>query len=119
MGSTLGQTSDIQKTLPKSIALRKLKACIGDFEYLSVRYAAVEGRAELILSAEAKTSEAKKRVRKRESEKKERAGTTDAVGQDEIEAESIERRSPVIIGNINLRTGRCAKGAGLVVPVRS
>lgn len=119
VSNILGQTSDIQKTLPKPVALRKLRACIGDFEHLSVRYAAIHGRAELVLSAEARTTEAKKRVREREIEKGEKVGTPDAVGQDEIEAESTERRSPVIIGNINLRTGRCAKGAGLVVPVRS
>jgi hypothetical protein len=46
-------------------------------------------------------------------------GSTDVVSQDEIESEGTEKRAPVIIGNINLRTGRCAKGAGLVVPVRS
>ena len=119
VSNILGQTSDIQKTLPKPLALRKLRACIGDFEHLSVRYAAIQGRAELILSAEARTTEAKKRVRERETEKREEVGTTDAVSQDEIESEDTKKRRPVIIGNINLRTGRCAKGAGLVVPVRS
>jgi hypothetical protein len=119
VGSTLGQTSDIQKTLPKPVALRKLRACIGDFEHLSVRYAAIQGRAELVLSAEARTTETKKRVRERKSEKKETPGASGTVSQDKIEAEGNEKRPPVLIGNINLRTGRCAKGAGLVVPVRS
>jgi hypothetical protein len=119
VSNVLGQTSDIQKTVPKPVALRKLRSCIGDFENLSIRYAAIQGRAELVLTAEARTTEAKKRLSKRESEKREKVGTTDAVSQDEIETDEIEKRPPVIIGNINLRTGRCAKGAGLVVPVRS
>jgi len=63
-----------------------------------VQYAAIDGRAELILSAEAKTpgtTDAKKRDREREREEREKRARTDSVSQDEIESESTEKRPPV------------------------
>lgn len=122
VANSLGQTFEIRKTLPKPAALKKLRACIGDFAHPSVQYAAINGRAELILSAEAKThepSDAKEVARARDRDERKSRPKTDSVAQDEIESESTEKKPPVIIGNINLRTGRCTKGAGLVVPPRS
>jgi hypothetical protein len=122
VAKTLGQTSEITRTLTRARALRVLKSCIGPFEEPSLSYGPVDGRAELLLIASARTppqnkkSESEKeREREREARDKRRA---DAAGTDVLENEEKERhgRSPIVLGAVNLRTGKCTKGAALTTP---
>jgi len=118
----LGQTSEIQRTVARVRALRIMKSCIGPFENPSVTYGPVDGRAELLLVASARTpgektkSESEKeREREREERDKRRAA---AAGTDVIESEEEERESsrPILLGAVNLQTGVCTKGAALSSP---
>jgi hypothetical protein len=119
VASSLGKTSEITHTLSRNNALRRLRACIGAFEEQSVQYGAVDGRAELFFSAAAKQIDrrsAKEREREREKEERERKKAIVATG-DLIESEEEEKGlAPIVIGNINLVTGKCTKGAGRVAP---
>ena len=123
VSNSLGTTFEIQRTLTRASALRRLRSCIGAFENPSVEYGAVAGRAELFISAEAKQSERRtaaelrrERERERENEERDRKKAATATG-DLIETEDDERdRPPVVFGSINLVTGKCTKGTGQIAP---
>jgi len=118
---TLGQTSEIQKTLSRARANKIMKTCIGAFEHPNVQYGPVEGRAELFLIAQARTTahrESKserelERERERNEREKQKAGPTST---DTIESEEEEGLPKVVLGSVNLQTGKCTRGAGLIAP---
>lgn len=120
----LGQTSEIQRTVTRTRALRLMRSCIGPFESPSVTYGPVDGRAELLLMASSrkppekvKSEREKEREREREERDKRRAATagTDVIGSEEEEGEEREVR-PILLGAINLTTGKCTKGAAVSSP---
>lgn len=122
VAKALGQTSEIGRTVTRARALRILKSCIGAFENPSVTYGPVDGRAELLLVAtgrtppdEKKSASEKEREREREERDKRRA---DAAGTDYIGSEEEEGKPkpPIILGFVNLQTGKCTKGATLSSP---
>jgi hypothetical protein len=117
---TLGQTSEISRTLTRSRALKIMKSCIGNFDNPVVEYGPVDGRAELLLVANARTRVESKseREEEREREQKERdKQKAVAAGTDVIKTEEDEgKEPPVIFGFVNLRTGKCTKGAALTSP---
>jgi hypothetical protein len=121
----LGRTTDIVKTISNSQALKRMRACIGVFAEPSVQFGSVEGVAELLMVAQKKETlsrrereererrEAREREREREKEKASNKNTR----ADEIENEGEEGEGePVLIGYINLRTGKCTKGKGVMTP---
>lgn len=118
----LGQTSEIHRTVTRARALRIMKSCIGPFDTPSVTYGPVEGRAELLLVAAArvpgeknKSEREKKREREREERDKRKAS---AAGTDYIESEEedAEGGTPITLGAVNLRTGKCTRGAAISSP---
>lgn len=116
----LGQTSEINRTLTRSRALRIMRSCIGAFENPTVEYGPVDGRAELLMIAyqrargERKSEREKEREREREERDKQKA---DAAGIDLIESEEGDKPKPtLVLGAVNLRTGKCTKGEGLTSP---
>lgn len=122
VGKALGQTSEIRRTVTRARALKILKACIGPFETPSVTYGPVDGRAELLLVAsarvpaeKAKSAREKEREREREARDKRKAQATgiDALEKEEEEGEG---GAPITLGAVNLRTGKCTKGAALSSP---
>lgn len=122
VSKALGQTSEIQRTLTRARALRIMKTCIGPFENPSVTYGPVDGRAELLLIASArtkgeKTKSASEKEREREREERDKQRAT-AAGTDVIESEEEEEfeTHPILLGAVNLRTGKCTKGAALSSP---
>lgn len=117
---SLGKTSEIQRTISRTQALRLMKSCIGNFENPAVEYGPVNGRAELLLVAHAKnrveSKSEREREREREREEREKRKAT-AAGTDAIESEEDEREiKPLLLGAINLQTGKCTKGAGMIAP---
>ncbi|HET6976887.1 MAG TPA: hypothetical protein VFI24_11220 [Pyrinomonadaceae bacterium] len=120
IAKSLGQTSEIQTTISRVRAMRLMKSCIGNFENPAVEYGPVDGRAELLLTAHArKRVETKsEREREREREREERAKRkATAAGTDVVESEEDEGESkPLLFGAINLQTGKCTKGAGVIAP---
>lgn len=117
----LGQTSEIRRTVTRTRALRIMKSCIGPFDTPSVTYGPVDGHAELLLVAAARTTEKNKstREKEREREREERdkrkavAAGTDFI---ESEEEDAEGGAPITLGAVNLRTGKCTKGAAVSSP---
>lgn len=117
----LGQTSEIRRTVTRARALKIMKSCIGPFDTPSVTYGPVDGRAELLLVAAARTTgdkikseREKEREREREERDKRKAA---AAGTDVIESEEEEREQfPITLGAVNLRTGKCTKGAAVSSP---
>ncbi len=119
---TLGQTTEIQRTISRARALRLMKTCIGNFDNPAVEYGPIDGRAELLLVAfartrtETKSKSEKEREREREEREKRKA---EAAGTDVVESEeeeSGEKQRPLILGAINLQTGKCTKGSGASSP---
>ena len=121
ISQTLGKTQDITRTIPRTRALSLMKKCIGSFSDPSVEYGPMNGRAELVLVATARSRPSERereeaREREKEEQKKAIKRSTQS-GNDEIESEEEETKSPpVIFGYINLQTGKCTKGAGLSSP---
>ena len=120
VAKTLGKTSDIQETLSRVRANKIMKNCIGAFESPHVQYGPVAGRAQLFLVAQARTGgreskSEREREREREHEEleKRKVATT---GTDRIESEEDGDLPKVILGSVNLQTGQCTKGAGLIAP---
>ena len=120
IAKSLGQTTEIQRTISRPSALRLMKSCIGNFENPAVEYGPVNGRTELLLVAHArnrvenKSARAREREREREEREKRKAtaATTDVVESEEDEGEI----KPLVLGAINLQTGKCTKGAGVIAP---
>ena len=121
VAKALGQTTEIQRTISRTRALRILKSCIGNFENPSVQYGPVNGQAQLVMigykraRVESKNEREKEREREREKREKQKSETA---GTDLIESEEDEGKSPpLILGAVNLQTGKCTKGAGLITPL--
>ena len=112
----LGETTEIQRTISRARALRLMRSCIGDFENPAVEYGPVNGRAELLLVANARNRVESKSAREREREERAKQKAT-AAGTDVIESEEDEGGiKPLLLGAINLQTGKCTKGAGTIAP---
>jgi len=118
---TLGRTKEILKTISRTQALKLMKVCIGSFSEPSVQFGPVEGTAELLLVAHKKESlsrrerEARERREVREREKESQSNKKTTV--DKIENEGEEGGGePLIIGYINLQTGKCTRGKGIMTP---
>ena len=117
---SLGQTIEIQRTISRARALQLMKSCIGNFDNPQVEYGPVNGRAELLLvanarqRAESKSEREREREREREQREKRKAA---AAGTDVVESEEDEGEiKPLLFGAINLQTGKCTKGSGMIAP---
>jgi hypothetical protein len=112
----LGQTSEIVKTIPRTRALKIMKTCIGTFSFPVVEYGPVDGHAELLMVAHSRLPHEAAEVRERKgAERSKHSKELGAV--DEIESEGDEKnRRKLIMGFVNLQTGRCTKGAGVIAP---
>ena len=121
VAKALGQTTEIQRTLTRARALKLLQSCIGNFENPTVHYGPVNGQAQLLIvgykRARVESKSEREKEREREREKREKQKAT-AAGTDLIESEEEEggNAPPLILGAINLQTGKCTRGAGLTSP---
>ena len=120
VANSLGKTFEIHRTLSRSAALKRLRSCIGTFENPSVQYGAIDGRAALVISAEAKrvdpsNTRVRERERERAREERERKKAA-AASSDLLESEEGEKLVPLVLGSVNLMTGKCTRGAGKVSP---
>ena len=120
IAKALGQTSEISRTLSRARALQILQSCIGNFENPTVQYGPVNGQAQLLMvgykraRVESKSERQQERERERESREKQKAA---AAGTDLIESEEDEGKSPpLILGTVNLQTGKCTKATALIAP---
>jgi hypothetical protein len=115
VANSLGKTFEIHRTLSRASALKRMRACIGSFDNPSVQYGAINGRAELVLSAEAKDlRSAKNRESGRASARLEdQQKEMTAPSGDLIKSKKKHKDQPlVVLGSVNLITGKCIKGVG-------
>jgi hypothetical protein len=115
VGSALGHTAEIKKTISRGRALKIMKMCIGNFEKPSVEYGRVNDYAQLLLVAHAHMpiSEIGIPRERRQRDKNAIASSgTDVVDSEE----ENEKRTPIKFGSVNLQTGECTRGSGVVAP---
>lgn len=109
----LRATSDIKTTISRRKANQMMQQCIGSFRNVSIEYRAADGGgARLFLTAEAVPRRARRSKEEREREEREereREARAKATGSDPIENEG-EKGPPIIVGSIDLQTGKCTKG---------
>jgi hypothetical protein len=113
IASALGHTSEIKRTISYARALRIMKLCIGNFENPAVEYGPVDGYAQLLLVAHAR-----RRTKQIDTAREQRGNSVAAAPATDViksEEENGERR-PIKLGNVNLQTGKCIRGTGLVAP---
>lgn len=138
VSSTLPLMSEIHRTVSRRRAEQLLRACIGSFSDASVEFRPIDetGKVGLFLAAAAKpkvhesAAEPPTKARAKASEPGSRASTVNATvvaghntGQPVSQADSLKpksgKRPPLIVlGAINLQTGKCTKGVGQVGPPR-
>jgi len=117
IANTLGRTSNIQRTIARSRAIKIMRSCIGNFSNAFVEYRPYSfyDQAELMLVAQSRRG---RRDGEHEREKKEvEARSKTATGvRDVIENEEEGGGTRIIIGAVNLQTGKCTKGAAIATP---
>lgn len=111
----LGQAREITQTISRPRALKALKGCIGNYAEPYVEFGQVDGHAELFLVGTQKPrvdrrEQEREREREQAEERSRQTGATDVIENEEGE----KLKSPVIIGYINLQTGTCTRGKGVL-----
>jgi len=115
VATVLGHTSEIKRTISQARALRIMKTCIGDFENPGVGYGPVNGYAQLVLVAHARRQiNQRRQLTEIERERQQRQNRT---GADAIKSEQEnDEHRPIKLASVNLQTGKCITGAGLIAP---
>lgn len=112
--TTLRATSDIIRTISRRKANQIMQQCIGAYRNPSVEYRAGDARAaRLLLTAESvpKTKPLnEKRREEEEREARERQSKPKRSDADVIKDEDEEHGPPIIVGSVDLQTGKCTKG---------
>lgn len=115
--TALQSTTEIKRTISRRSANQIMQRCIGNFANPSIEYRATgaEG-ARLVITAEAvvKTAKVSKKEREREErereerEARERAARAQGRNTEALEEEGDEG-APIIIGIVDLESGKCRK----------
>jgi hypothetical protein len=120
VAATLGSTYDITRTITRRRAEAVMRRCIGSFTEPRVEYRAHGGRAALLLTAQRVVRPRASREREEAEERREtRArGQSNARGgrTDEIEEEGGGERPFVLLGAVDLVTGRCEAARARATP---
>lgn len=126
VGNILSSTTDIERTIPRTKALKIMRACLGKFADTAVEYrAGGSGKAGLFLTAASIPKSVRlspKEIRERERKRKERESRERAMkakregDTDVIEEEEENDRPPIFLGVVNLETGKCTRGIAQAGP---
>jgi hypothetical protein len=129
VAGTLNSTSDLARTIPRPRAEQLMRRCIGRFTNPQVEYRAhgPEGAAALLLTAEAlvvprgvagrerREREEREREERKEHEERERSPGSQQADKAEEEDEGGDR-IVVLLGAVDLSTGKCTVGRGQAGP---
>ena len=119
VASVLGHTSEIKRTISHARALKIMKMCIGDFENPGVEYGPVDGYAQLLLVAHARqpmNQQHQQTEIERDRQKRDKSLAASS-GIDTMKSEENgNERKPIKLGSVNLQTGKCTRGDGLIAP---
>jgi len=128
VAATLTKTSDITRTITRRRAELLMRRCIGQFRDPQVEYRAhgAEERAALLLTAHSlvprRREERGRREReereREERERRERAQSGGSQAMDEVEEDEGGEGPVVVLGAVDLVTGRCTVGYGQAGPPR-
>lgn len=115
--SILPSMAEIHKTIPRRQAERTLKNCIGNHETPGVELRLDEtGKVGLFLTASAMPPSTPGSSQPTTSP----STNPDIVAASEQQRDALrprgKRRDPLVLGAVNLQTGKCIKGLGLVGP---
>lgn len=114
VNTTLRRTSDIKDTISRRKANQIMQRCIGTFRNPAVEFRAADtDTARLFLTAE---SVPRHRIEMREQEERQTKSKT-ATGSDVVEKEG-KKGPPIMVGSVDLQTGKCTKGYLLIGPQR-
>jgi hypothetical protein len=91
-----------------------MKMCIGNFENPGVEYGQVDGYAQLFLIANHSRLQRNQveSGRQPRGKKAAEASVIDVIKSEE----DNDERTPVRLGSVNLQTGKCIRGNGLIAP---
>jgi hypothetical protein len=129
VAATLSKTSDITRTITRRRAELLMRRCIGRFRDPQVEYRAhgAEERAALLLTAHSLVPRRRGEHGRREREerereeraRRERAQPGGSQAMDEVEEDEEGGEGPVVVlGAVDLVTGRCTVGYGQAGPPR-
>jgi|SRR6267142_2371597 len=116
--TTLGETRDISRTIPRRRAQVLMSTCLGKHTgeaTVLMRFSPAE-KAALYLTARSIIGSNRNRA-----ERSRETGSDQRINQqnpqvDELEREGIGPRHPMRLGYINLETGKCARGRAVATP---
>lgn len=126
IASSLASAHDITRTIPRKVAERIMRRCIGNFGNPAIEYRAfgTGGEAALLLTAQSAAApkvvasraererrEREKRERQKREEERKRLQEQGVMTMPHEDEE--EDRPKIIIGMVNLETGKCTKGLGI------
>jgi hypothetical protein len=118
VGSTLGRTRDMTRTISRRLAQKSMRACIGRSagEAVVLMRLFLSEPASLYMTAHAVTKASRKReVGEREIGDREKSDNKNPQ-VDQPENEETRKRPRLLVGYINLETGRCTKGEAVATP---
>ncbi|HEX6186182.1 MAG TPA: hypothetical protein VFZ44_19995 [Pyrinomonadaceae bacterium] len=135
VAGTLNKTSDLTRTITRARAERLMRRCLGRFSNPQVEYRAhgPQGEAALLLTAEALVvpravagREARERREREERERREREERERSRGQSQgtPQSDKVDEEEEggdgvvVLLGAVDLSTGRCTVGRGQAGPPR-
>ena len=118
VAGTLASTSDIERTITRRRAEAIMRRCIGPFEEPQVEYRAngPGGRAALLLTANRviapppESRAARARREREEREQLERVESQSGATRDTLRNKKGPPRSVILLGAVDLSTGRCTVG---------
>lgn len=114
VAATLGETRDIRRTISRRRAERVMRACIGKFEGGAVTYQrfGADGRAALVLTAVSVPPPAPANANRPAPQ----SSATQAGGTRQYDGPGRggKKKPFLLIGSVNLETGRCVKGVAQV-----
>ncbi len=113
VSNTLAQTKDIPATISRQKARALMRACIGSFTNEGVvlmRFSASEPAALYLTAHAVEPDSAKNRI-----EEEAQPDAKPGVQRDAPDREDVQKR-PRVLGYIDLATGGCSKGEGVIAP---
>ncbi len=113
INSVLPSMTEIRRVISRKRAETVLRACLGKFSTTAVELGPVDntGRAGLFLTASALTILTSKNAPNRK-----KSDARSVAADSDLVKEEARRRTPVILGAVNLQTGKCKKGKGWAGP---
>jgi hypothetical protein len=118
IGTILGHTRDITRTISKARSAALMRSCIG--RYTAAAVVLMNRSPGEVTSLYLTAHSIRRSTEREEREEREREANEQRTQQnpqvDQPEREGGDKRPPARIGYVNLETGKCSKGLAIVTP---